>query len=228
MLGSEAELHRPLLDAARDCKAAVMPVEAVDLFARASAVGDAASLLLTSLTDHIATSRNRTRQDLLLRARILSGLRRPTTMHTAREGAIMAAFASDTDEYGSDLRTRLSSLQLLLRIAAVADACYRTSYTEGINLAYEARPSPALLPSLRLRAHAGMDSTDTWEAFDQAHPSVRPAFSILMLVVAVALREAQQEGGTDTSARMRALRVTSHPDLALQANFAEKISEMLR
>lgn len=230
MLGSEAELHRPLLDAARDCVAAVMPVEAVDLFARASAVGDAASLLLTSLTEHMAPSRDSTRRDLLHRARVLSSMKRPTAAHNARDAAVVAAFESDRDEYGASLSTRLDSLQLLLRIAAVVDTCHRMAYAESVRMAFQETPGPPLLPRLRRRAHSGMDSTDAWLAFEEAHPSIRPAFSILMLVVAVALKEMQKEGSADaeTMQQVRALRVTSHADFVLQANFAEKVSEMLR
>ena len=76
----------------------------------------------------------------------------------------------------------------------------------------------------------GMDAPETWTAFDAAHPTARPAFSVLMMVVAVALRKMQERDQNDaeTQRRKRALRATTHPDLVLQPNFAEKIAEMLR
>jgi hypothetical protein len=223
-------LERLLIDAASMCEEAFEYVRAADLYARAFAVDEAASVLLKSLAE-AARPGSPHREELLLRAQLLihtvhlpSGLVHPT------ERALARAMRDTRDEFHASFEDRKASLAMVVRIAQVVDLCFQERYAQGISKAYSSSGTlPALLPSLARQSSSGLETVGPWLAFESAHPNARPAFHWLLLVVALSLRELQRGGMSDeiVQMRVRALRATSHPSLSLPSNFASDIASAL-
>ena len=226
-LGGWPTTERALLDAAALCRRHGRTARAVDLLARAGAVGPAVALLLDALPNALRPGEPH-RSALRSRAELLVA-----TVHAPgpsaagpRDAALRSAMTAWRDAYGATFDDCRASLRTVLRVMDVADACVRERYADAAAAAFErGHHDTPLLPAVR-RGPSGALAADSWEAFETAHPLARGVFSYLLVWTALCLQKLAAEPGSRE--RMQSIRMlTSHPDLALPPGEAAKIASML-
>ena len=229
------ELCSCLRDAAHDCTSRGFVDRAVDLHARGHSVTSAAELLMSSLASLLRPNQPH-RESLRGRAALLVNTVAlpPDSATSAAAAALRTSMTRERDSYGATFGQSRASLSLLLRIMDVVDAVGREQYERAVELAFHAPPGDdPILPSLSRATSSGLDSTEEWRSFAEAHPLVRPCFSALLVNVAWALHAssaASSSGGRSGQVqdRAKALRVlASKEGLALPPADAARVAAML-